>query len=352
MIRKTAVAAVIALALTWSGVTSAAPWTNLAYSSVATTTDGSSLNNLASPGNARWHQNGSSLWSPTNPCYVVFDLGAGNETSIGYIRWYNITDHVGGTFTGYVQALLPGGDPSNPNDWTKIVDAFTMNGTADSQQFSVADFVGQQAVTTRALRWVLTDTNDGKNFRVSKFEFSEGNLNTLNLANMPGATLTWCKAGDDANAIPIPMVHNGLPGMTRFNSNYPGSQGVDGQQFVTLTLPTAMNIEHLRVAAEDGNHYIGLFSIEYLAADGVTWKTATGPGGQSYANLTGQLNVADYDLAIPATTGLRLNIINPSDVNHNILRLYEFAAYGTPIPEPATMTLLALGGLAMLRRRK
>jgi len=342
---KAGVLFVILAVLAWSGVamagmTPAAPWTNLAYMSTVTSNDGNVQGSgLASANNGRWHQDGRA-WSEEEPCWVIFDLGAGNETDIGYIRWFSISDQVGGPFSGYVQALLPGGDPNNQASWTNVVDSFTMTGTGDGQQFAFAD-----PVTTRALRWVFTQSNAGNNFRITKFEFSEGSRYDLNLANAPGATLTWQRADDDDSLMTIPSVHNGTPGLERFNSNY------GGQQYVTLTLPTATVIESLRVAAEDGNSKLGLFSIEYLDGNG-EWKTATGPLGQSYADLTGQLNVEDFGLAIPATTGLRLNLATPStNTGHTILRLYEFAAYAA-VPEPATTALLALGGLAMLRRRK
>jgi len=345
--KATIVLAVAALALAWSVGASSAMWDNLSFDATLSSNDsnvvGSGLggtNSLVWKGvsNDRWHQMGGGnawVWSEEKPCWVVFDLGEGNETQISYARWYYLSsgDHASaGTFTSHLEYLGTDGL------W-HVIDGTERSVAHDS----CYDQISFATVTTSALKWVFTEGTTGMNFRTSRFEFYSVDQFAANLANSPGATLTWSRA-DGTNVRDIPEVHSGLlSGMTRFNSNY------SDPQYVTLTLPTETVIDHLRLIAEDGGHSIGKFSIEYLDAEG-NWVPATGPNGESYANLTGQPNFANYDLAIPATTGLRLNIETPSTQGHNILRLYEFAAFAA-IPEPATMSLLALGGLAMLRRR-
>jgi len=355
---RTIVAAAL-LALAWGGAVSAeqittAPWVNLAHYTSVTTTGGDTgaLWHLVSPYSftGRWHQ-GVAV-TEGNPVYIDFDLGQDNSAWVSFARMYNASDNSGGRFSYHLEYLPAGADPGIAGNWVKLdetqrVDRRTNDGDV---------FVFDQPVNARILRWVLTDGPDN-NFRFSKFEFFTQNQRDLNLANLPGATLTWSTdptvLGSDAT-----NAHDGNI-TPRFESGYPNRQAQAGdpenfgQQYVTLMLPEAYQMQLLRLYSEDADtqnpKWIDLFSIEYLLADGVTWQTVPGLG-----NLTQQSNISEYDLSLlPPTEGLRMNIVNPSNQGHNILRLWEFEAFGNiPIPEPVTITLLTLGGLVLLRRRK
>jgi len=319
---------------------------NWAYYSGVSTNGGGDVGALASPGNwgGRWHQGRDA--TPDNPIYITFDLGE-NSAWIGYAQMYNVTDASGGLFNYHLE-YLPAGMANAAGNWVVLDETLRTN-----RQTNDGDvFTFNQAVHASALRWVLTEGTQS-NYRFSKFEFFTSNPSLLSLANAPGATLTWSNnpsvLGNDAV-----YAHNGNPQL-RFESNYPGRQANEndpdgfGQQYLTLMLPEEYDLQWMRMLNEDYGSYIDLFSVEYLLADGLTWQTVPG-----LDNLTQQPNIAEYDLSmLPATTGLRLNIVNPSSQGHNILRLREFEVFGTPaIPEPATMVLLAMGGLALLRRRR
>jgi len=335
------VAAVIVLALCWGVVVSAdvisgSPWTNLARFATASGNDAASsvhyqigteywINN----NNTRWHQGRTA--TPQDPCYIAFDLGEDNSAWIGYARMYNLSDNVNGLFDYHLEYLPAGADNLTEN-WIILNETFR----TDRKTIDGDIFILDQAVNARAIRWVLTGGTEA-NYRFNRFEFFTENQHALNLANLPGATLT---SSNDPNVLgsDAAAAHDGYM-IPRFDS---------GNHYVTLMLPEAYQIQHLRLYNEDGGSSIGEFSIEYLLADGETWATVPGLG-----NLTGQPNIAEYDLStLPATTGLRMNIITLSTQGHNVLRLNQFEAFGVAVPEPATMALLALGGLAMLRRRK
>ena len=349
------IVAMTVLALAWSGVASAEVWTNLAYQVLPITSNGGgSPNVLNAPGiggnNSRWHQ--SVALSPGNPIWILFDLGEGKSAPVSYARMINTSDNPAGSFNYHLEYLPTGGNPAAADDWVVLTE--TMRTGMSTGPSDV--FVFNQTVDVRALRWVLTD-GSANNFRFTRFEFFETNPSTLNLANLTDATLVWSKEQvfpdteivfDSTNNFKdMATARNGNVG-DRFNSDFPGNPNNPSQQYVTLLLPEAYELQHLRLYNEDDGRSISLFSVEYLAADG-TWTTVPGLG-----NLSNQSNIAEYDLSVipSATTGLRLNIANPSTHPSDCqLRIWEFEVFGAPIPEPATMTLLALGGLAMLRRR-
>ena len=353
-----AILAVAALALAWSGAASAAipanPWTNFVYSSTVTSVagEGAASANLNEPVFTRWHQNTSAVYTPENPCWVQFDLGAGNEQTISYVRWYNLAG--GGNADGPFVYHLEYRDANG--DWKVITDIGDEFGNVTTSS-TAGDQLAFAPISTSALRFVLTQSNAGNNFRLSNFEFFEFDQRTVNLCNAPGATLIWSNAYNDntVDMLALDSFTNGranpadgLPGNPRWDSGqYTG--GRTDSQFITLTLPEEYMLKHLRITAEDDGRSIGEFSIQYLLADGVTWATVPGLG-----NLTGQPNIAEYDLStLPATTGLRMHVTVPStNTGDNQLRLCQFEVFGTPVPEPVTMSLLALGGLALLRRRK
>jgi len=361
---KSIVAALAVVALAWSGTVSAEllvtdPWTNLAFLSTASSNDTGTgfarLNARIFTGtNDRWHQ--SRVPTVSDPTWIAFDLGVGNSAWISYARMYNQTDPSGGRYSYHLEYCPVGMDPSVAANWVPLTETYRTNATTNP-----GDVFVFAPVEARALKWVLTE-GTANNFRFSRFEFYSENQKNINLVNsVPGAQLVWTsdhpthvgKTYSAANA------HDGLPGHPRLDINS-RTQGTQDAYpiYVTFTLPSDGDdyiLDHLRLYSEDGSRSIGQLTIQYLAADGETWVsipayTNLGPGaGGSFIP-----NIADFDLSmIPPTKGLQLHITMPStNASDNILRLWQFEVFGRPVPEPATMTLLALGGLAMLRRRK
>lgn len=282
------------------------------------------------------------------PAKIAFDLGAGNETDVSYVRFYNMTDNVNGPFTCNLQSLNAGGSPGTDADWTNIAGTTTVMNTSfetGGQQLSFSP------VHTRALRWVFTQDNSPGgtgNFRTSEFEFYTANQNTLNLANLPGSTLRWTNGTTTLDPV---NAYEGNPGAPRFDAGNGPTTG--DPQTVTLLTPDPVTIAHLRIMAEDNGQSIGQFSIEYLGVGGNPANSADWMSIAGLTGLTGQPNIADYNLPPNITSnGVRLNIANSSTNNgDHHLRLWQFEAFRV-VPEPASLSLLALGGLALLRRRR
>jgi len=340
MRNRTAAVTALVLVLAGGGVASAdvldmPPWANLSYLTTQSNSENVNLwNALNTRGfGERWILDWGRVPSiETNPYWLAFDLGEGNSATVSYVRMNNYSDDVTGTFSFHLE-YLPANAGFAEESWLSIPGTDRTVGSMASQQFNFAP------IDARAIRWVLTETT--RDYRFSKFDIFQVDQLALNLANMPGATLTW-STDPDSRADNMGKARNGDLS-DRFDSH-------NGQpQFVTLILPTDTTLAVLRMATEDNGKSVGLFSIEYLLPDNETWATVPGLG-----NLTGQPNFAEYDLTVipTATTGLRLNITDPStNTGDHQLRLWEFEVFAA-VPEPATMALLALGGLAMLRRRR
>jgi len=337
------------LTLAWSGVAAAEwPedfWSSPVYTSTVTTSYGGDAGGVGQRTGVRWLTNGLSC-----PFYVEFEFA---KTTIGYARWYTLNDAIGGTFSYHLDYL-----DLTDGVWKTIPGSAN---TVDSVRGAEFLTLGT-SVTTTNLRWVFTvnqTDSPGNLFRTHKFEFYETNPFACNLVNQPGATLIWSNA-DGSTQIDVRegayIVKDGAPNTdsrTTFISGRPGAPRFDGpssgQQYVTLMLEEETIIQHLRLIAEDDGQRIAEFRIQYL--DGDEWKVVPDYDFGQFDKFS----VADYVLNIPiATKGLRLDIKDPStNGGDNHLRLWAFEVFSTPpVPEPATMALLALGGLAMLRRRR
>jgi hypothetical protein len=82
----------------------------------------------------------------------------------------------------------------------------------------------------------------------------------------------------------------------------------------------------------------------------------TGPSWQLYENLTwtitnggDEMNLLFYDNPIGHGETAKIKVYTDNTKHH--WSSFKIYAYPTPVPEPVTITLLALGGLALLRKR-
>jgi len=138
-----------------------------------------------------------------------------------------------------------------------------------------------------------------------------------------------------------------LPG----GENYNGGDTDGWFQFVKVFKPAVANPatgekEWYEVAYYINGEYAFSSWYKYLEGDVFSWLNGglgdIGMNGYSAANPGDNMQVKGLDYGYFAAYNMALNA-------EQVAMTYE---YLVPVPEPATMTLLALGGLALLRRRR
>jgi len=125
----------------------------------------------------------------------------------------------------------------------------------------------------------------------------------------------------------------------------------DSGIIINFTNGIAYDFYKLGLSGGDGyNNADAEFVLHYRNGDEGAWIPVVFEDDVTRQILPKSYGYFDLPEGIIATA-IKLTVVNPGTggQRNDIL---DVQLFGTPVPEPATMTLLALGGLAMLRRRK
>jgi len=267
--------------------------------------------------------------------YILWD----DVQTVQSMRWWTSLAAPGRGLSSFTLWMLnDGADPTLDTSWTKLGDYDVPN-----QQYQLV--ILPAAVSTQAIKLSYTDQSvGGQGPLTGEFEIFGRDMTPL--------TATILDASPQMNGPATNAVDNHM--MTRYGSaNLNGGQG-----FMELSLgsePVAVGAMQIYFSVQ-ANWYAPpeAFTVSWWDAD-----ANDGDGGWVPLYSETGWKITDFifsrDLASPVVTDkIRLDVITPrampslSGGSFGVAEFYLFA----PIPEPATMTLLALGGLALLRRRQ
>jgi len=250
-----------------------------------------------------------------------------------------------------------GFEPAN----TRCTGTITLNSAINTQYLRLVPtgYTTDVLETTSKSRWCLQD------LRVF------GGVGTLNRGNLNLLSSTGLARGDDG-LVPVTMVTEGTISITDPNDGRPAkdvffdaavehlsrkvisSLGVGKSVGAVFDNGLTYDFTTLGVMGYQPND--ATFSLAVLTEDG--WTPLVDDKGQLliYDLPGGPVGSQPFEyFPLPAGTqgtGIKLVIESCGDGTDN--RIYDLQLFGAPVgvPEPVTMSLLALGGLAMLRRKR
>jgi len=202
------------------------------------------------------------------------------------------------------------------------------------------------------------DPDDPKNFQIGRsrireiwaFErYSGNNLSTQAVFSTGPTAWAGISGSGLADMNMTGQMYTNIGNNPYILADFRGIRDDDGE-------PVPVTLEGFAIAGGSGTdgistEFMGSFVLEYSLDDGKTWETAF--TNTEYAYLV----VGEFEKPITASYW-RFNFTPPaegaipwSDVNVRVSEIMLFGVVGA-VPEPATMALLVLGGLSLLRRRR
>jgi hypothetical protein len=174
---------------------------------------------------------------------------------------------------------------------------------------------------------------------------SEGNLVGPNgtggtvasnmICSFAGTTLNSLNADASGGSLsPVGSAQNGLSFLVEVDSAVSGA----ALTYATRGTGTGYNTHTFEYSTDGGANWTSLGS--QASNQTATWSTTTLNLGNLFAGTSGH-----------ESNMIRVTITGASSTNGNN-RFDNMQLTGTLVPEPATMSLLALGALALIRRRK
>jgi len=267
-----------------------------------------------------------------------------------------------------VDTLTPGGDPANPSSWVQRYDS---SAYGDLAAVLIHGVDLGQVYTTEGVRVRVTygprRTDDRRSLaEVEVFGDIGGTLESQKV--LPNS---WAASSNHPNA-----GVNGLAGTARWVSLTIADNTALGHDFFFVdrhfNIPTDLNLLSIawRGTADSSVPRVvpEYWMVQYKTEDSAGWLDAgtflaesniNGGTAQWYYNDLGDLTgvtdlriVVPYD-AFPTIYDETLDMDVPNPNYGLVIHMTEtFNIHIPPIvPEPATMSLLVLGGLALLRRR-
>ena len=183
---------------------------------------------------------------------------------------------------------------------------------------------------------------------------------SVHAALVPGVTASTNMLWTNSTSVTNIVNGSGLPGNTPSLSGvhtWPNASNVwaSGYKtgYVVFDMMGSVLLDGISVWAFNGDATIGARDIQLLVStDGVAYTPIVGaPTLLAQGPWANQVAPQVFGFAPVTATHVRLDILtnygHPSSSG-----FAEIQFSGTPVPEPMTITLLSLGGIALLRRKR
>ena len=177
---------------------------------------------------------------------------------------------------------------------------------------------------------------------------------------IPGVTastnMLWTNSTSVTNIVNGSGLSGNVPSLSGVHT-YPNAGNVwaSGYKYgnVTFDLHGEYFVESMSVWQFNGDNTIGMRDVGWLAStDGINFAPVSGaPTLFAQGPWVSPVGVQVFDFPAVQATHLRMNVLN--NYGHaSSSGLAEIQFDGSPVPEPATLAMVGLGGVAFLRRRR